>query len=70
MIIIYQVFLVTGGHQYPGTHLDSTEILEDQTVRDRAPLPSGRYGLRAATVDNTIFIFGRNMQDARYASYD
>ena len=56
-----QVLLVTGGRQ--GTRdssipLDSTEILETNTWRISAPLPSARNGLRAASLGNTIFLFG------------
>merc|ERR1712038_1804198 len=57
------VLLVTGGWQYSGVwiHLDSTEVLEDimaGTWRMTAPLPSTRYGLSAASVQNNIFVFG------------
>ena len=39
--------------------LDSTEVMVDFTAwRGAAQLPSQRYGLRAATVDNKVFIFG------------
>ena len=62
MIIILQVLLVTGG-LYDSDYLDSTEILEDNTDtwKMTAPLPSARYGLRAASVDNTIYVFGKNI---------
>ena len=56
-----QVLLVTGGKQGSGdssSPLDSTEILETNTWRISAPLPSARYGLRAASLGNTIFLFG------------
>ena len=56
-----QVLLVTGGQQWSGNSsipLDSTEILETNTWRISAPLPSARYGLRAASLGNTIFLFG------------
>ena len=60
-----QVLLVTGGQQYSGRDisLDSTEVLEDMagTWRLTAPLPSARYGLRAASVENNIFVFGENI---------
>ena len=60
-----QVLLVTGGKQYSGRviYLDSTEVLEDMagTWRLTAPLPSARYGLRAASVENNIFVFGENI---------
>jgi len=56
------VLLVTGGWQRSGRRrdLDSTEVLEDMagTWRLTAPLPSARWGLRAASVANTIFLFG------------
>ena len=59
--ITMQVLLVTGGQQWSGNYtipLDSTEILETNTWRISAPLPSARYGLRAASLGNTIFLFG------------
>jgi len=63
------VLLVTGGEQWSGVRdiaLDSTEALEDimaGTWRLTAPLPSGRYGLRAASVRNYIFVFGGGFFD-------
>ena len=60
IIIILQVLLVTGG--YDGSDwLDSTEILDDNNWRITAPLPSARSGLRAASIDNKILVFGRNI---------
>ena len=63
IIIILQVLLVTGG--WDGSDvLDSTEILEDKNWsywRMTAPLPSARDGLRAASIDNKILVFGRNI---------
>ena len=60
-----QVFLVTGGAQYSGgdIDLDSTEVLEDiaGTWKETAPLPSARTQLRAASVENNIFVFGENI---------
>ena len=59
-----QVLLVTGGLQWSGnysTPLDSTEILEKNTWRISAPLPSGSYGLKAASLGNTIFLFGEKI---------
>ena len=64
MFIIMQVLLVTGGQQWSGDSsipLDSTEILETNTWRISAPLPSARYGLRAASLGNTIFLFGEKI---------
>ena len=54
-----QVLLVTGGQQYSG-RLDSTEVLEDMAGywTLTAPLPSARYGLSAASLENNIFVFG------------
>ena len=59
IIIILQVLLVTGGHD--NVWLDSTEILEDKNWRITAPLPSPRSNLRAASIDNKILVFGRNI---------
>ena len=59
-----QVLLVTGGQQVSGNSsipLDSTEILETNTWRISAPLPSARYGLKATSLENTIFLFGEKM---------
>ena len=54
------MLLVTGG--YDGSdYLDSTEILEDKNWRITAPLPSARISLRAASFDNKILVFGRNI---------
>ena len=57
------MLLVTGG--WDGSdELDSTEILEDKNWsywRMTAPLPSARDGLRAASIDNKILVFGRNI---------
>ena len=63
MIIILQVLLVTGGYNRDSGSLDSTEILEDNTDtwKMTAPLPSARSRLRAASVDNTIYVFGKNI---------
>ena len=53
-----QVLIVTGG-----VNLDSTEVLEEMagTWRLTTPLPSAREGLRAASVENNIFVFGENI---------
>ena len=60
IIIILQVLLVTGG--YDGSDiLDSTEILEDTTWRITAPLSSARRSLIAASIDNKILVFGKNI---------
>ena len=56
--------MVTGGQQFSGESsipLDSTEILETNTWRISAPLPSARYGLKAANMKNTIFLFGEKI---------
>ena len=68
--ITMQVLLVTGGRQFelPNTNfpLDSTEILETNTWRISAPLPSARYGLTAASLGNTIFLFGEKISLSIY----
>ena len=63
VLYIYQVLLVTGGHNMNEGWLDSTEILENlaATWRFTSPLPSARYGLRAASVGNNILVFGENI---------
>ena len=61
IIIILQVLLVTGGYDGSYNRLDSTEILEDTTWTITAPLPSARSRLRAASIDNKILVFGKNI---------
>ena len=53
---------MTGGG-YSNGMLDSTEVLEDMagTWRLTASLPSARRGLRAASLENNIFVFGENI---------
>ena len=62
IISLIKVLLVTGGEQYSGgrIYLDSTEVLSDLagTWRLTGSLPSARVGLRAASVQNNIFVFG------------
>ena len=50
---------MTGG-MGSNRELDSTEVMNFSQFgwREAAKLPSQRYGLRAATVDNKVFIFG------------
>ena len=62
-----QVLLVTGGAIRPrgrDIRIDSTEMLvlgdTDWRTLTTARLPSPRYGLVAATLDNQVFIFGSN----------
>ena len=62
--------MVTGGKNDNDGMLDSTEILEGTwaqgTWRLTASLPSARWGLRAAVLDNNIFIFGENIPSDIY----
>ena len=60
IIIILQVLLVTGGTDR-SDRFDSTEILEDKKWRITAPLPSARSFLRAASINNKILVFGKNI---------
>ena len=54
------MLLVTGG--WDGTdRLDSTEILEDNNWKITASLPSARDDFIAASIDNKILVFGRNI---------
>ena len=64
---ILQVLLVTGGLHKPGgtwTRLDSTELLVMGAAKWRTittgKLSSPRSSLRAATLLNTVHIFGKN----------
>jgi len=52
--------LVTGGRTGRNS-LSSTEIYSESTSRWSyvASLPSGRYGISAATLDNFVFVFGK-----------
>ena len=63
-----QVLLVTGGQKQRDGSLNfdlalkSTEVLEAGGAwRQTDPLPSARYGLKAAVLDNNIFVFGDNI---------
>ena len=57
-----QVLLVTGGENDNDGSLKSTEVLEAGGAwRQTDPLPSARYGLKAAVLDNNIFVFGDNI---------
>jgi len=57
-----RVVLVTGGYNYEAgffDSLDSTELMVDfKAWRPAANLPSARWGLRAASLDNKVFLFG------------
>ena len=81
MFIIIQVLLVTGGFTYPmdnnsplwnsGYALDSTELLLPSATSwtYSAALPSPRYYLRGATLDNKVIMTGTNMDTLiRYVS--
>ena len=54
-----QVLLVTGGENDNDGSLKSTEVLEaGGSWRQTGSLPSARFGLRAAVLDNKIFVLG------------
>ena len=55
-----QVLLVTGG--YDGNRLDSTELLLPSATSwtYSGALPSPRYYLRGATLDNKVIMTGTN----------
>ena len=58
IILHSEVILVTGGHG--SRHLDSTELMVDfKPWRPAANLPSPRFALRAASLDNKVFLFGQ-----------
>ena len=65
-----KVLLVTGGKYSRSASLDSTEILKtpDDSWRTltTARLPSPRSYLRAGTVNNNVFIFGKNRHIALF----
>lgn len=55
---------MTGGFNHNEGGLDSSEVLEDMAGTWRlftASLPSAIDGLRAATVENNIFVFGESI---------
>ena len=61
---INQALLVTGGSD--GSDLSSTEIYTNGIWKIGAALPSPRNYLMAATVDNSVFVFGKNNSASDY----
>ena len=60
IILHFYVVLVTGGYNTGAEYLDSTELMVDfKPWRPAANLPSPRYGPRAASLDNKVFLFGQ-----------
>ena len=63
IIVMLEVVLVTGGWdstEYGGVRLDSTEMMVDfNSWTAAANLPFARYGLRAASLNNKVFLFGQ-----------
>ena len=55
------MLLVSGGYDESDNWLDSTEIFDPRlgSWRAGAALPSPVYGLRAATIDNRVLLFGK-----------
>ena len=65
--------MVTGGYGYIGYRrglLDSTELYDPSTGHWRmsGPLPYAYYGLRAATVDNRVLVFGETIEKKNHPS--
>ena len=67
-IIVMQVLFVTGGRNVRGRNgndlLASTEVMTVMTGgtwKLATSLPHARFGLRAAVVNNNIFVFGENI---------
>ena len=58
MSIVLKILLVSGG--YDGSSLDSTELFDTNLGGwiTGAALPNPNDGLRAATIDNRVFLFG------------
>ena len=55
-----EVVLVTGGRNERIEYIASTEMMVDfKAWRPAANLPSAREGLRAASLDNKVFLFGQ-----------
>ena len=51
---------MTGGYNWGAGDLDSTEMMVDfKAWRPAANLPSARAELRAASLDNKVFLFGQ-----------
>ena len=61
VFVYFQVYLVTGGlHQ---NDLDSTELLTEGASAwvFSGVLPSARYGVKAATLDNKLIVTGETL---------
>ena len=54
-----QTLLVTGGYT-SGGYTSSTEIYKNNNWTLVAPLPQARFYVSAATLDNSVFVFGKN----------
>ena len=56
-----KTLLVTGGKDSEKNLLSSTEIYVDSASAwsFAAPLPSARYDFPAASLDNSVFVFGQ-----------
>ena len=64
MLCTTKALLVTGGYlSGGGTYLSSTEIYLESTLKwsFAAALPSARSGISAATLDNSVFVFGKHI---------
>jgi len=64
-----RIILVTAGYNSGAGELDSTELMVDfKPWRPAANLPSPRYALQAASLDNKVFLFGG--EDSPYSPID
>ena len=64
LVVLLQIYLVTGGDTESRIWTDSTELYDPSLGSWRvtwARLPRPRYGLRAANIDNQILIFGKHI---------
>ena len=64
-IIIFQTYLVAGGMDSRLVELSSTELLVETASAwvFTGELPSPRYGLRGANIDNRVLVTGNSLEN-------